>query len=346
MFQISRKSIVNFNNLNDRNFLLIISKKAQEANVSLQKSNPLLKEELMIINEANINKILSTEQAQNTDILYIPFGFTNRPFPTPKGLDCNSRLIQLICREDKLETSAEMLFDHLNRLEKIDIQQQIKLGDSYFINVSKLTDQSTMEFINEQFNTRAILKWGDYAVNKFYGYLELGETSIAPSGEINISPSDATPKNMHKLLFNSPPYLNLHGDIVLKGHVVLGRHAPIPYAINSDMKKLHGKLSTLKNGAIKLTLDNGRVTQMKLLTKQAEPAYRVIDALFTIDDRYRLLIEIGYSLDTVNKPSAYNNIANEFYGYENGSLHFGFGSNANNYHFDIVCPHTKFNFYP
>ena len=65
------------------------------------------------------------------------------------------------------------------------------------------------------------------------------------------------------------------------------------------MKNLYKKLSTLKNGAIKLTLGSGRVTQMKLLTKQAEAAYKILDSFLEKSIPFICLIIISAEVKKV-----------------------------------------------
>jgi hypothetical protein len=321
MLAISRMDIAPFRNFSSRHFLLITSKKAYELGIELKNNqNPVQAEKasIMVVNHVDINPILATGIAHNTDILYIPYGFDDCHFPTIKNLNKQSRLITLLTRDNQCPSHPELLKDNLQRLNNMDVEHHIRLGDDY---LSKLSTCTYLDFIDSQLQLHARLECNaDYVSSKFYGFNALGEETFGPRGEVSITPRAGSRENSkHPAVYESPPIIQLNGNITLHGYCVLNRQCPVRYAPNNIMQNLFSRLDTLRQGRLNIQFKHGVVVHMEVIDKAAQPAYELLDALFTTDARYQSLFEIGYGLDLQNPIADGNNLANDS-PYARGSL--------------------------
>ncbi|MDF1758230.1 MAG: hypothetical protein P1U74_08035 [Legionellaceae bacterium] len=227
----------------------------------------------------------------------------------------------------------------ISPFKNIDINQHNILCEDY---LAKLAKSTRIDFIDEQLQLHAYLNCTtEYVTRKFYGYVELGEETFGPSGEVSITPKISSRENLNnKSVYESPPIIKLNGDIILHGYCVINRQVPVKFSPNPVMESIFTSLDTLREGRLKVRLNEGNITKIEVVDVSAKPAYDLLSALFLTDDRYKSLLEIGYGVDTQNQVANGNTLTNEFYGGEKGCFHFGFGSSITNYHIDIVCPYA------
>jgi hypothetical protein len=86
---------------------------------------------------------------------------------------------------------------------------------------------------------------------------------------------------------------------------------------------------------------DGVVEGLEAVSLEARSAVDMLEKLFDVDSRYRIIWEIGFGANTKMEVIKGNRSPNESYGHRNGAIHWGLGLTPwTQYHIDIICPNT------
>lgn len=251
-------------------------------------------------------------------------------FRSPELVGPRRKLIAMAC--NSTPTPLEAVDHFLKMLESTRPDLQQTLVDDFMARGSSV-DHVT--FVNQQASTRAVFNHMNeaYEWNVQAGTLGWGEQQIAPSGEVSVLPADIWQ-------FKPGLTLSIDGEIAFRGLPIL--HSGEGSFLRSDQKRIFDGLKAMIHSPVIATVENGTVTRVRAFTGEAEPAVRMLEALFAVDSRYRVIWEIGFAVNTTLEPMIDNLAMNEVYGSENGCLHFGIGLTPyTQYHLDIICPDTN-----
>jgi len=153
-----------------------------------------------------------------------------------------------------------------------------------------------------------------------------------PAGEISVLPIDITE-------FEENLRLPLNGEIVLRGYPIL--HSGTPSFSRADQARIHGRLSVLQDHAVICRVESGLIVDIRPDSAGAAPAIDMLNAMFEVDSRYRMVWEMGHALNTSLELVPGNNAMNEVYGGTAGCLHWGLGLTPyTQFHLDIISPDT------
>lgn len=226
-------------------------------------------------------------------------------------------------------TDIQQLNHFLRQAENTDPASQARYAEVFF-DVGQKSDH--LELINDKYGTRAIFNHLDDSLmwHEQVGFLDWGEQQLLPSGEISVLPVDVFDQDITRAL-------DVSGDIALEGLPIL--HAGSVSFQRPDQARLYERLYTLRNGAIRLQCEHGRVTSIDAFDASARDAARYFNMLREIDSRYGILLEMGFGCNFSHELFSSNSAMNEVHGNPSGVLHLGFGLLPfTQYHLDIICP--------
>jgi hypothetical protein len=250
--------------------------------------------------------------------------------PPQDAIGSHRKLLAMAC--NSTPTNIDAINHFLRVIEETDPQKQQRHADRFF---ELGEDAAYLEFIDEKNGTHARFNHlhNDYLWSEQAGTLSDGEQQLAPSGEISVLP-------LRIQDFDENLHLDFNGTIALSGTPIL--HNGTPSFLRTDQQRLHDALSVISNDALVATVENGVIVDLTAKSQGAESASNILQALFLIDSRYRILWEIGFGINTANRILPGNHAMNETFGNTDGAIHFGLGLTPfTQYHLDIVCPNTS-----
>jgi hypothetical protein len=154
------------------------------------------------------------------------------------------------------------------------------------------------------------------------GPLDWGEQQIAPSGEMSVLPLDI-------MRFDAGMRMPLNGEVVFHGQPVLHAGA---FADREDQLRVYSGLAALTQHSLVASVREGVIDELRA-GPDVRAAAATLEELFSADDRYRVIWEIGFGLNTALKSPLPGNYAmNEVFGGANGIVHWGLG----------LTPHTRY----
>jgi hypothetical protein len=236
------------------------------------------------------------------------------------GMACNSTA-----------TTADTIAHFLDVMERTDPAEQEEVSDRFF---AIAEDAEYLEYVNEEHGTSLRFDHfsADYEWNQQAGLLGWGEQQIVPAGELSVLP-------VQILSFDESLRLALNGELTLHGYPIL--HNGRPSFTRADQSRVHGELAAMTDHAIVATVRDGTITALRGTSAAAAPAIEMLDAMFRVDSRYRLVWEIGHAINTSLVILAGNHAMNEVYGGTEGAVHWGLGLTPyTQYHLDVICPGT------
>ena len=89
---------------------------------------------------------------------------------------------------------------------------------------------------------------------------------------------------------------------------------------------------------------NGIIENLRATDAEGESAVAMLEAMFEVDSRYRIIWEIGFGINmALTRPLPGNHAMNEVFGGTGcGALHYGMGLTPyTQYHLNIICPGTS-----
>lgn len=249
--------------------------------------------------------------------------------PPQDVLGPRRKLLGMAC--NSTPTDHATLEHFLRCVETTDPDAQEAFSDRFF----ELAERGDLlEYRDERFGTVARLRlWERELVwNQQAGRVDWGEQQIVPGGEISVLPIDIREFGEHLRL-------PLDGEIVIGGFPIL--HSGTPSFARRDQKRIHSELWPLRNHPVTATVEDGEITHLAATDLGGQRVIEMLEALFLVDSRYRLVWEIGHAVNTTHELLAGNHAMNEVFGAENGCLHWGIGLTPfTQYHLDIIAPGT------
>ncbi|MCC3770749.1 hypothetical protein [Streptomyces sp. UNOC14_S4] len=252
-------------------------------------------------------------------------------FASPRSEDLGPRrkLMAMAC--NSTPTTLETVRHFLGVMERTSAAEQGAFSDTFF---DRLEAADHLVYRDDRRGTVAVLdhladglEWNQQA-----GPLDWGEQQIVPSGEISVLPVEITE-------FHEDLRLPLQGEIVLSGHPIL--HNGTPSYTRRDQARVHARLAAMTGSAVVARVEDGAITGLRADTPGALPAVEMLEAMFAVDSRYRIVWEIGHALNTSLDLLPGNHAMNEVYGGTEGCLHWGLGLTPyTQYHLDIIAPGT------
>ncbi|MFF1558262.1 hypothetical protein [Streptomyces sp. NPDC058279] len=237
------------------------------------------------------------------------------------GMACNST-----------PTTLDEIRHFLGVMERTSSVDQAAFCDTFF----ELAEEAEhLVYADPVHGTRAVLDHlrDGLVWNQQAGPLDWGDQQIVPSGEISVLPVEIRE-------FDEALKLPLEGEITLRGYPIL--HNGTPSFSRADQARIHARLWTMRDHAIKATVEDGRITRLEALDAGAAPAVDMLEQMFAVDSRYRIVWEIGHALNTSLDILPGNHAMNEVYGGTEGCLHYGLGLTPyTQYHLDIISPDTR-----
>ena len=250
--------------------------------------------------------------------------------PSPKIFGKKRKLSVMAC--NSTPWSLRSIKHFLTCGEQTDPQWMDQMVQQFY---QKVESASELVFADRRYSCRATLKlpkagarWHQQA-----GPLDWGEQQLFPAGEISTLPINVFGMDIQSRF-------DLNGDIVLHGPVIL--HSGKASFSFEDRNRIFGRLSALTHTSIQARLEKGVVVKMEPHSKRAKEAVQMLEALFEVDSRYRVICEIGFGLNHWVKPYPGNAAMNEVHAaYQEGTLHWGLGITPfTQYHLDVLCPWT------
>ncbi|OAB55229.1 hypothetical protein AY600_14120 [Phormidium willei BDU 130791] len=285
---------------------------------------------LVMDREGQINEMFASgEIPEPAHVLVIsPLSFFRSP--QPESLGPRRKLIAMAC--NSTPTSLEAIAHFLRIIERTDPYGQLAFAERFF---ERGPEADYMEMIDETYGTRAVFQHlsDDYEWNQQAGPLEWGEQQLAPAGEVSVLPADIWD-------FNNRLRLSIDGEVVFRGLPIL--HSGEVSFLREDQERIFDKLRRMHEAAVIARVENGAVMEVRAAEPAAEPAQRMLETMFEVDSRFRVIWELGFAINT-EVELLWDNVAmNEVYGGTNGCLHFGLGLTPyTQFHLDIICPGTK-----
>ncbi|CUU55415.1 hypothetical protein Ga0074812_10565 [Parafrankia irregularis] len=249
--------------------------------------------------------------------------------PPPDVLGPRRKLLGMAC--NSTPTDLPVLAHFLRCVEATDPDAQEAFSDRFF----ELAERGdVLEYRNEQYGTVARMRLWDRELvwNQQAGRVDWGEQQIVPAGEISVLPIEIVEFEEHLSL-------PLDGEIVIAGLPIL--HSGTPSFSRLDQKRVHSELWPMCENPVRATVENGRITALQAIDPAGQPVVDMLEALFKVDSRYRLVWEIGHAVNTTLELLPGNHAMNEVYGATQGCLHWGIGLTPfTQYHLDIIAPGT------
>jgi hypothetical protein len=247
------------------------------------------------------------------------------------------KLMMMACNSTPTSLDAVKYF--LDVIERTDPQQQEEFADRFFM-LGEASEH--LEFVDPRYGTYASGTHArfehlrdHYEWNQQAGLLQWGGQQLAPAGEISVLPIEI-------LRFDATLRLPINGHVAFHGQPVL--HSGSPSYLREDQARIHAALASVGNHAVIATTENGIISSLRATHAEAEPAVKMLEAMFEVDSRYRIIWEVGFGINAALKTLLPGNHAmNEVFGGSGrGALHFGLGLTPfTQYHLDIICPGTR-----
>jgi hypothetical protein len=217
-------------------------------------------------------------------------------------------------------------------MERTDVDAQERWAAQFFDAGEK---SEYLDFIDEHTGTRARFNHisEEYEWFEQLGPLAWGGQQFSPAGEISVL-------RLFHANYDPSKQLDVSGEITLNGYPIL--NAGRASFLRGDQERIYRELATLRSAKLIATIERGVMTALTPQDEKAKPALDMLNTLFAVDSRYRVIWEIGFGSNTNMSLLDGNHAPNESYGHEFGCVHFGFGLTPwTQYHLDILCPHTR-----
>jgi len=250
--------------------------------------------------------------------------------PTAEIVGPKRKIITLPC--NSTPTDIETIAAFWDIIINTDPKLQEDKANFFFTTAEKA---EYLEFVDEVNDTHAIFKHMNesYVWNEQGGYLNDGDQQLAPAGEINVF-------NLPVQEFDEKLRLDFTGKLALHGFPIV--HSGTPSFSLGDQRRIYDQLANLINHPIIANVVEGEITELVANSPEGQVACNILQSLFNVDSRYRILLEIGFGINTNSKIIPGNHAMNETYGGTNGVVHFGLGIIPyTQYHIDILCPNLK-----
>src|SRR2546421_13038429 len=250
--------------------------------------------------------------------------------PPPDRIGPRRKLMAMAC--NSTPTPMEVVEHFLRVIERTDPKEQQAFADRFF---ERVEAADHLEMVDEACGTRAVFEHfsQDYEWNQQAGPIDWGTQQIAPSGEISVLP-------INILKFNQALRLTINGELAFRGQPIL--LSGTPSFSREDQARIYEKLARMRDHAVIRAVSDGTITEIRPSHPDVASTARMMQAMFEVDSRYRIVWEIGFALNTSLTILPGNYAMNEVYGGTEGALHWGLGLTPyTQYHLDIICPGVR-----
>lgn len=275
----------------------------------------------------NFIQILENKIPENAHVLVIA---PDNYFRAPETVGPKRKVITLPC--NSTPTDLETIRSFWDIIVKTDPQSQETKAQHFF---STAEQADYLKFVDYHNKTSSIFKHmnDDYVWNEQGGFLNYGDQQLAPAGEINVF-------NLPVQEFDEDLRLDFNGTLAFHGFPIV--HSGTPSFKKADQLRIYNALKNLVDHPIIADVQDGEIHNLTANSKEGEIAVNILQSLFNVDSRYRILLEIGFGINTSSQIIPGNHAMNETYGGDNGVAHFGLGIIPyTQYHIDIICPNLK-----
>ncbi|MEV5749475.1 hypothetical protein AB0L00_16790 [Actinoallomurus sp. NPDC052308] len=249
--------------------------------------------------------------------------------PMPEQLGPRRKLMGMAC--NSTPTTMKTIKHFIDVMQRTSPEEQDAFSNGFF---DKLERADHLVYVDERHGTRATLQHLQPGLvwNQQAGALEWGEQQIVPSGEISVLPTQIVE-------FHEDLHLPIEGEICFRGYPIL--HSGTPSFSRRDQARLHSRLSSMNLHGVIATVEKGVITSLRAHNSGAQSAVDMLNTMFEVDSRYRIVWEMGHALNTSLDILPGNHAMNEVYGGTDGCLHWGLGLTPfTQYHLDIISPDT------
>jgi len=249
--------------------------------------------------------------------------------PTGDTLGPRRKLLAMAC--NSTPTTLDLIAHFLAVMENTSPAEQDGFSDTFF---ELLEEADHLVYSDSKRGTKATLQHLQDGLvwNQQAGAVGWGEQQIVPAGEISVLPIDITE-------FEEDLRLPLEGEIVIRGYPIL--HSGTPSFSRNDQARIYRELTALHDNAVIARVEAGEIVDIRADTPGATPAVNMLNAMFEVDSRYRIVWEMGHALNTSLDLVLGNHAMNEVYGGTSGCLHWGLGLTPyTQFHLDIIAPDT------
>ena len=230
--------------------------------------------------------------------------------------------------------STNMSFNDIVKTIKIMEATDISFQESWIRNfLSLLTENQQLKVIDSYSNTEAafILSEGN-EVGIMGGLMDWGDCWASVSGECGFFPNN---------LINNPQNINLlfNGELTLLGTPVVSRINEVDH---SEQETIFKDLNTIKDNPVILKIQQGKIQDIICSNSSLNKAANRLKKLLGQNEKYSVIIEIAFGINTNMQIIPGNKLINEMYGGNNGCFHIGIGHKSwSDYHIDFICPRSK-----
>lgn len=332
---INPDKLVYFQERECRDFYLIIPKEASQyfnllPSKKYRTSNIIHSENFVDIDDILLNKI-----EKNSDVFLIPMQIFSRPFPKNTSISNTMRVIVLAC-SNSYHSICEI--NHfISMCYQANPQKQIEFSNQYFATLERANSSELLIENNITNHTATLLIDDHITFNEIYGFVNKGKQQLVPNGEIALFST----KSPQEDKTGQHSKLKLNGTIVLNGRPLVQQQAPSPYVIPELINQIYQELQDIELYPIELQIKDGVISELRPLNNHSSRGLNMLQSLFQVDSRLRILTEIGCAFNTALIPYPGNSAMNETYSTERGSVHFGIGNRNTLYHIDFVSPATR-----
>ncbi|MFN6527164.1 hypothetical protein [Nostoc sp. ChiSLP03a] len=278
--------------------------------------------------ERSFEQLLDESIPEPAHVLVIsPQYFFESPAPEKLG---QRKLVVMPC--NSTPTSLLAIQHFLGIMERTDPEKLEAFADRFF---ELGRNSEYLEIINEAQGTKAIFEHLDdsYEWNQQAGFIEWGEQQIAPGGELSALPDDI-------MRFNANLRLAVNGEIALQGQPTV--HSGAVSFLPEDRARIYKWLECMRDRAVIATVKDGLITELRASHPEAQPAVDMLNNMFMLDSRYRIIWEMGFGINTAHELLPGNSGMNETYGGSNGVFHLGIGLTPyTQYALILICPDTQ-----
>lgn len=253
-------------------------------------------------------------------------GFSSPPSEI-LGLQC--KLLVMPCYSSHIEKAD--IQHYLSVMEKTDVISQKRWSDNFF---KRGEASACLYFVDEITGTTARFDHlsSNYEWFEQLGPIDWGGQQFCPAGEVSVLP-------LFHGKYDDTKRLAVCGEITLHG-IPIVNSGELSF-LRTDQERIYDELAGLGESKIVATVENGVITALRCCDASAARAADMLQAMFSIDSRYRILWEVGFGSNTNMDVIRRNRTPNECYGHMNGCVHWGLGLTPwTQYHVDILCPET------
>jgi hypothetical protein len=312
----------------DASFVLLVGQ-SLAAHVELDRSGPYRDYRVIEIDaETDFARLFSDTLPERAHVLAIS---PDRLFvsPTREALG-NRKLLAMPCNSTPV--SRDAIAACLQMLEASDPAWEEEFTERFF---DAVESAEHLEIVNEAAGTKAVFRHfeHEHEWNQQAGFVGWGEQQIIPSGELSATVGSI-------MSFSVERHFALDGTLAIHGQPIL--HAGSADYARADQARIFTALSSLSRAPVVAHIEGGWIKALRAASPEAEPAREMLQTMFDMDSRYRLIWELGFGINRAIEVRPENLGFNEVYGASHGAFHFGVSLTPHTQYAPIfLCPDSR-----